>query len=63
MFFLKNTMNHTVYAVIIFMSLLLSWISSHHHHLTVYETWRTLAENQVHRNHRKNTTPPKGAIE
>jgi hypothetical protein len=56
-------MNHTVYAVIIFMSLLLSWISSHHHHLTVYETWRTLAENQLRRTHRKNATPLKRAIE
>jgi len=63
MFFLKNTMNHAVYAVIIFLSLLLSWVSSHHHHLTVYETWRTLAENQVHRTHRKNATASKRAIE
>jgi uncharacterized membrane protein len=61
--FQKSAMNQLVHAVVIFASLLLSWLSSHHHHLTVYETWHTIAEIQVHRSHRKVATGSKRAIE
>jgi hypothetical protein len=59
MFLSKEAMNPTVHAIAILLSLLLSWITSHHHHLIVYETWHTLLDTQVHHTHRKRTIASK----